>query len=69
LLELLELLELRPLLELPSSRDELPDEPLIPPLRELCSELRLDEPLMPSLWSSRRSAMFSTSAANEVQAG
>jgi hypothetical protein len=35
------------LLELFWSRDEL-DEPFRPPLRELSSELLLDEPLIPS---------------------
>jgi hypothetical protein len=44
---LLELLELPELPELLWSRDEL-DEPFRPPLRELSSELLLDEPLIPS---------------------
>ena len=61
------------LLELPRSRDEpleeLLDEPLNPPLRELCSEPRLEEPLMPSLWLSWRSAMLFPPLQNEVQAG
>jgi hypothetical protein len=48
------------LLELFWSRDEL-DEPFRPPLRELSSELLLDEPLMPSPWLLCRSAMVCAS--------